>query len=179
MVRRSRTLPAVDLDAFTAVRGPQWHRLEQLVRRRRLPAAEADELVVLYQRAATDLSVLRSSAPDPAAAAALSRLVARARAVVSGGGEPWPRELARFATVSFPAAVYRARWAAAGAAAFSALVAVGLGAWIVRRPHAQALLARRVAARGLVESAFADYYTQSPAGSFAFRVWTNNAWIAT
>ena len=50
----------MDLDAFTAVREPQWQRLEQLLRRRRLTAVEADELVVLYQRAATDLSVLRS-----------------------------------------------------------------------------------------------------------------------
>jgi uncharacterized membrane protein SpoIIM required for sporulation len=168
----------VDLDAFTAVREPQWQRLEQLLRRRRLTAVEADELVVLYQRAATDLSVLRSSAPDPSAAAGLSRLVARARAAVTGGSEPWTRELARFATVSFPAAVYRARWAAAGAAAFSALVALALGIWIARSPQAQAVLARQVDVRRLVESDFADYYTQSPAGSFAFRVWTNNAWIA-
>jgi uncharacterized membrane protein SpoIIM required for sporulation len=168
----------VDLDAFTAVRGPQWRRLEQLLRRRRLTAAEADELVVLYQRAATDLSVLRSSAPDPAAAAGLSRLVARARAAVTGGSEPWTRELARVATVSFPAAVYRARWAAAGAAAFSALVAVALATWIARSPQAQAVIARRVDVRRLVENDFAGYYTQNAAGSFAFQVWTNNAWVA-
>jgi uncharacterized membrane protein SpoIIM required for sporulation len=168
----------VDLDAFTAVRGPQWHRLEQLLRRRRLTAAEADELVVLYQRAATDLSVLRSSAPDPAAAAGLSQLVARARAAVTGGREPWTRELARFATVSFPAAVYRARWAAAGAAAFSALIAVALAIWIARSPQAQAVIARQVDVRRLVEEDFARYYTANAAGSFAFQVWTNNAWIA-
>jgi uncharacterized membrane protein SpoIIM required for sporulation len=168
----------VDLDAFTAVRGPQWRRLEQLLRRRRLTAAEADELVVLYQRAATDLSVLRSSAPDPAAAAGLSRLVARARAAVTGGSEPWTRELARFASVSFPAAVYRARRAVAGAAAFSALVAVALGVWIVRSPQAQAVIARQVDVRRLVQNDFAGYYRQNAAGSFAVQVWTNNAWIA-
>lgn len=168
----------MDLDAFTAVREPQWRRLEQLLRRRRLTAAEADELVVLYQRAATDLSVLRSSAPDPAAAARLSRLVARARAAVTGGAEPWTRELARFAVVSFPAAVYRARWAVAGAAAFSVVVAVALGVWIARSPQAQAVIAQQVDVRKLVDSDFAGYYRENAAGSFALKVWTNNAWIA-
>jgi uncharacterized membrane protein SpoIIM required for sporulation len=168
----------VDLDAFTAVHGPQWRRLEELLRRRRLTAVEADELVTLYQRAATHLSVVRSSAPDPAVAARLSRLVARARSAVTGGAEPWTREVARFAVVSFPAAVYRARWAIAGAAAFSAVIALALGTWIARSPQAQAVIARQVDVRRLVETDFAGYYTANAASSFAFRVWTNNAWIA-
>jgi uncharacterized membrane protein SpoIIM required for sporulation len=82
------------------------------------------------------------------------------------------------ATVSFPAAVYRARWAVAGAAAFSAIVAVSLATWIARSPQAQAVIARRVDVRRLVDSDFAGYYRQNAAGSFAFQVWTNNAWIA-
>ncbi|HVN11936.1 MAG TPA: stage II sporulation protein M [Kineosporiaceae bacterium] len=168
----------MDLDAFTAVHAPQWRRLEQLVRRRRLSAVEVDELVALYQQAATHLSVVRSSAPDPAVAARLSRLVAAARAKVAGGGEPWSRELARFAAVSFPAAVYRARWAAAGSAAFSAAVALALGTWIARSPRAQAVIARQVDVRRLVRTDFAGYYTQHAAGSFAAQVWTNNAWVA-
>jgi hypothetical protein len=147
----------VDLDAFTAVHEPEWTRLEQLVRLRRLSATEADELVVLYQRAATHLSVVRSAAPDPAVAARLSRLVARARAKVTGGSEPWTREVARFAMVSFPAAVYRARWAAAGAAVSSIVVALALGVWIARTPQAQAVIARQVDIRRLVENDFAGY----------------------
>ena len=55
----------MDLDAFTAVRSGSWARLDELSRRRRLTGAEADELVRLYQAAATDLSTVRSSAPDP------------------------------------------------------------------------------------------------------------------
>jgi uncharacterized membrane protein SpoIIM required for sporulation len=168
----------MDLDAFTAVHEQEWNRLRQLVRRRRLSALEADELVVLYQRAATHLSVVRSAAPDPAVAARLSRLVAQARAKVTGGSEPWTREIARFAVVSFPAAVYRARWAATGAAAFSAVVAVALGTWIARSPQAQAVIARQVDVRRLVENDFAGYYTAHAAGSFAAQVWTNNAWVA-
>jgi uncharacterized membrane protein SpoIIM required for sporulation len=168
----------VDLDAFAAVHEPEWSRLEYLVRRRRLCAVEADELVALYQRAATHLSVVRSAAPDPVVAARLSRLVAHARAKVTGGGEPWTRELARFAAVSFPAAVYRVRWTALGAAAFSAVVAVALAVWIARTPQAQAVIARQVDVRRLVETDFAGYYTEHAAGSFAAQVWTNNAWVA-
>jgi uncharacterized membrane protein SpoIIM required for sporulation len=168
----------VDLDAFTAVHEREWDRLEELLRRRRLSAVEVDELVALYQRAATHLSVVRSAAPDPTVAARLSRLVARARAKVSGGSEPWTRELLRFATVSFPAAVYRARRAAAGAAAFSAAVALALGVWIAHTPQAQAVIARQVDVRRLVENDFAGYYTEHAAASFAAQVWTNNAWVA-
>jgi uncharacterized membrane protein SpoIIM required for sporulation len=168
----------VDLDAFTAVHGPEWDRLEQLLRRRRLNALEADELVELYQRAATHLSVVRSAAPDPVVAARLSRLVAQARAAVTGSSEPWTRELARFALVSFPAAVYRARWAAVAAAAFTIAVAVALGTWIATSAPAQAVIARQVDVEQLVESDFAGYYTQYRAGSFAAQVWTNNAWVA-
>jgi uncharacterized membrane protein SpoIIM required for sporulation len=160
------------------VHGPEWDRLEQLLRRRRLNALEADELVELYQRAATHLSVVRSAAPDPVVAARLSRLVAQARAAVTGGSEPWTRELARFVLVSFPAAVYRARWTTAAAAAFTVLVATALGTWVARSAGAQAAIARQVDVQQLVENDFAGYYTQYQAGSFAAQVWTNNAWVA-
>jgi uncharacterized membrane protein SpoIIM required for sporulation len=168
----------VDQEAFAAVHAGEWQRLEQLLKRRRLGAAEADELVELYQRAATHLSVVRSGAADPLVVARLSRLVAQARGAVTGGSEPWPRELARFATVSFPAAVYRARWTAFGAFAFTLVVAVGLGAWIARSSTAQAVMARQVDVRQLVEHDVSDYYRQYAAGSFALQVWTNNAWVA-
>jgi uncharacterized membrane protein SpoIIM required for sporulation len=168
----------VDLDAFAAVHAAQWQRLEQLLRKRRLDAVEADELVELYQRAATHLSVVRSGAADPLVVARLSRLVAQARAAVTGGSEPWTRELARFATVSVPAAVYRARWAALGAFAFTLVVSLVLGAWIASSPAAQAVLGREVDVQQLVQHDVSDYYSQYAAGSFAAKVWTNNAWVA-
>ena len=84
------------------------------------PAApEVDELVTLYQRTATHLSVIRSSSPDPALVARLSALVARARSVVTGAPAPAWRDVARFFAVSgFPAALYRTRrwWVAVGGA---------------------------------------------------------------
>ena len=65
----------VDLDAYVAERRGEWNRLEVLARRRRLSPDEADELVLLYQRAATHLSVVRSHSPDPILLASLSQLV--------------------------------------------------------------------------------------------------------
>jgi hypothetical protein len=57
----------MDLDAFVTEHGAEWNRLQVLSgkRRRKLSAAEVDELVVLYRRAATHLSVVRSRSADP------------------------------------------------------------------------------------------------------------------
>lgn len=168
----------MDLDAFVAVHQAEWDRLDGLSRRRRLSGPEADELVTLYQRAATHLSVIRSASPDAVLAGRLSTTVARARGAVTGGHEPIWRELARLVTVSFPAAVYRARWWVAGVAFVSAVVAVALGAWVARNPEVQHALASDAEIRQLVEVDFEQYYSQYAATSFAAEVWTNNAWVA-
>jgi uncharacterized membrane protein SpoIIM required for sporulation len=169
----------VDRDAFVAVHAAEWDRLDRLCSRRRLSGAEADELVTLYQRAATHLSVVRSSFPDAALAGRLSTTVANARGAVSGGHEPFWRELARLLTISFPAAVYQAgRWAI-GAALASALLAVGAGFWVARDPQAQAAVGTDSEIRQLVNVDFERYYSEYAATSFAAHVWTNNAWVAT
>jgi uncharacterized membrane protein SpoIIM required for sporulation len=151
--------------------------LDVLARRRRLSGADADELVRLYQRAATHLSVIRSAAPDPALAARLSRTVAGARAAIAGGHEPPARELARFVVVSFPAAVYRARWACFAAFAFTMLVAVAGALWVVYDPRVEATISARVDVTRLVTVEFESYYSEHAASSFAAKVWTNNAWV--
>ena len=168
----------MDLDAFVAVHGPEWDRLDVLARRRRLSGEDTDELVRLYQRAATHLSVVRSSAPDPAIAARLSRSVAGARATIAGGHEPPARELARFVAVSFPAAVYRARWATFAAFAFTLVVALALALWVVHDPRVEAAIGAQTDVRRLVDVEFERYYSEHAASSFAARVWTNNAWVA-
>ena len=168
----------MDLDAFVAVHGAEWQRLDALSRRRRLSGAEADELVTLYQRAATHLSLVRSAAPDPALASRLSTTVARARAAISGGHEPPWRELARLVTVSFPAAVWRARWWAIASAAFTVVLALAMGSWVAGSPRVRAAVGSDAEIRRLVDIDFQGYYSQFPATSFAARVWTNNAWIA-
>ena len=168
----------MDLDAFVAVHRPEWDRLDRLTGRRRLNGAEVDELVDLYQRAATHLSVIRSSSPDAALSARLSTTVSRARSAVAGGHEPVWRELARMATVSFPVAVYRSRWWAAAAAAGSLGVALALGIWVASSPAAQASIGSREQIRQLVQNDFESYYSEHAAGAFAAQVWTNNAWVA-
>jgi len=168
----------VDLDAFVTVHGPEWDRLDRLSRRRRLTGEEVDELVRLYQRAATHLSVVQSAAPDPALAARLSRTVAAARAAVAGGHEPFGRELVRFVAVSFPAAVYRARWAVLGAAVFTVVIALAAGIWVSLDPRVEAALGSDAEIRQLVEVDFEHYYSQFAPGSFAAKVWTNNALVA-
>jgi len=169
----------VELDSFVAVHRAEWDRLEQLAtQRRRLNGAEADELVDLYQRTATHLSMVQSSAPDPALVSRLSSLVATARAAVTGAsGASWS-DVAHVVRRSFPVAVWRARWWWISVAFGTALVAVSIGAWIAHNPDVVATISTPEDLKNLVDQNFADYYSSNPAGSFAFKVWTNNAWVA-
>jgi uncharacterized membrane protein SpoIIM required for sporulation len=169
----------VDVEAYAAAHQAEWRRLDTLVkRRRRLTGDEIDELVSLYQRTTTHLSVLRSYGHDPALVAALSSRVARSRAAVTGAATPAWRAVGRFALVSFPAMAYRARWWWLATAAASLLAAVIIGWWVARSPRVQAELLPGAQIRDLVNHQFRRYYSQYPATSFAARVWTNNAWVA-
>ncbi len=168
----------MDVEAFAAVHRAEWDRLEQLGRQRRLSGAEVDELVELYQRAATHLSTVRSASSDPMITGRVSRVVSTARTALTGANEPLGRELARLATVSFPAAVWRSRWWTAAAAAFTVLIAAATALWVVGDPQVQAAVGTDAEIRQLVEVDFERYYSENPATSFAARVWTNNAWVA-
>lgn len=172
----------VDLDAYAAAHRAEWQRLEQLVGRasrpRRLSGAEVDEVVDLYQRVATHLSVLQSRASDPLLVARLSSLVARARGTVASGQRGTWQDVARFLRADFPAICYRTRWWWSGAGLGFVLVAVALGAWTATDPAVQAAVGTPEEVRQLVEQDFADYYSSAPAQDFAFRVFTNNAYVA-
>ncbi|TDE36113.1 stage II sporulation protein M [Actinomadura sp. 6K520] len=169
----------MDVDAYVAAHNAEWQRLEWLINRgRKLTGAEADELVELYQRAATHLSVVRSSSPDPQLVGRLSSLVARGRAAVAGAQAPLWRDVTRFAKVSFPVVAYRARWWWIGCAVLGNLVSLALAIWVVHSPEVQASLGTPDEIRELVEHDFANYYTEHSASSFAFKVWVNNAWVS-
>jgi uncharacterized membrane protein SpoIIM required for sporulation len=168
----------VDLDAYVAAHGREWQRLEQLLGTRRRTGDEADELIALYQRAATHLSVVRSSAPDPALVGHLSRLVARSRAAVTGSADPAWRDLTRFVTASVPAAIYRARAWWGSVLLASVVTAVGLGAWVAAHPGVQNQLIPQAELDQLVNTDFESYYSTYAHGSFAAQVWTHNAWIS-
>lgn len=169
----------MDVDAYVAAHQPGWDRLARLTRSASsLRGAELDELVDLYQRAATHLSVVQTASPDPRVVAELTGLVARARAAVGGRRSVGWRAVGLFVLRTFPAAAYRARWWWLGAA----LATLGMGAaealWIIHDPHVRASLLPAADVDQLVNRDFAAYYRENPKGSFAAQVWTNNAWVA-
>ncbi|MBO4274908.1 stage II sporulation protein M [Microbispora triticiradicis] len=169
----------MDIDAFVAASKPSWDRLDDLVRRRRtLRGAEIDELVELYQQAATHLSIVRSASTDAMLAGRLSSLVARARSAVTGAHSPAWREVVRFFTVSFPVVAYRARRWWIGATVASLVVAYVMGVWVATDPAVQGVVGTPEEIRQIVEHDFADYYSENPAASFAGHVWLNNAWLS-
>lgn len=169
----------MDVDAFVLAHKETWDRLEQLVKkRRRLSGPEVDELVELYQRVSTHLSMVRSASTDTVLVGRLSTLVARARSAVTGAHAPLWSEFARFWTVSFPVVAYRAwRWWLATAVAFFA-VAVIIAFWVAGSHEVQSALSTPEEIDQLVNHDFAAYYSENPAGSFALRVWVNNSWVA-
>jgi uncharacterized membrane protein SpoIIM required for sporulation len=172
----------VDLDAYVAAHRREWDRLETLLRRarspRRMTGPEVDELVDLYQRAATHLSVIQSAGRDPALIAKLSSLIARARSAVAGGRQALWQDVARFLREDFPAICYRTRWWWIGSAAAFLLVATAYGVFVASSPEAQLAVAPPETVKQLVEHDFADYYSSAPAQDFTSRVFTNNVYVA-
>ena len=172
----------MDLDAYVSAHRGEWQRLEELLGRasrpRRLRGADVDELVELYQRTATSLSVLQSTGRDEQLVARLSTLVARARGVVAGGRQASWSGVVRFLAEDFPAVCYRTRWWWGGAALAFLVVATALGVWVAADPDVQAAVGDPETVRRLVEEDFEDYYSSAPAQDFAARVFTNNAFVA-
>lgn len=168
----------MDLDVFVSAHRHEWDRLSALLgRRRTLSGPEADELVTLYQRTATHLSTVQSSAPDPQLTGHLTALVARARNEVTGTRKAAWSDVLRFLTEGFPAAVYRARRWWVPTALISVAVAALLGWWIGTHPEVRSSIAAPEALREMTEPGgqYETYYSSNPATSFAAQVWTNNA----
>ena len=173
----------MDLHAYIARHSPEWDRLGELVNRpalgsSRLAGAQVDELVELYQRVSTHLTVLRSSHSDPVLEARLSTLVAQGRAVITGASTPLLTHAGRFFTEYFPAAVYRARWAWITVGIVCVAVAALIAWRVINTPGLGDTLVDSAQVKQLVEHDFAAYYTANPASDFAFLVWVNNAKVA-
>ncbi|BBY45289.1 hypothetical protein A5765_04305 [Mycolicibacterium celeriflavum] len=169
----------MDVDAFVLAHRRTWDRLEQLVkRRRRLTGAEVDELVDLYQRVSTHLSMVRAASADPVVVGRLSGLVAQARSAVTSAHAPLWREFARFWKVSFPVVAYRSRrWWLSTAVVFLVVSAV-IALWVSGSPEVRASIGTPDELDQLINNDFASYYSENPAGSFALQVWVNNAWVS-
>ena len=171
----------MDLDVFVSAHRAEWDRLEELLRRRRrLSGQEADELVTLYQRTATHLSQVQSSAPDPVLAGSLTSLVARARSAVTGPRKASWQDAAHFFAAGFPAAVYRSRQWWVPTALLSVVVAALIGWWIGTHPEVRSSIAAPDELREMTRPGgqYESYYSSHPATSFAAQVWTNNAQAA-
>ncbi len=168
----------MDLDAYVTEHLPSWQRLDALSRTRRLTGEEADELIDLYQRVATHLSVIRSATPDAELVGYLSALLARARSRAAGTRSASWSDLGRFFARSFPAALYRMRWWWIGVMAASTVAAVVMTWWMLEHPSIESSLASPAQIEEMVNHDFEDYYSEYAAQSFAFRVWTNNFWLA-
>jgi uncharacterized membrane protein SpoIIM required for sporulation len=173
----------LDIDRYIATNRPVWTRLAELSGRAqrgvgRLRAAELDELVRLYQRVAGHLSYARTYYRDPALTAQLSGLVARAGAVVYGTRPRTLRALARFFSVSFPAAVWHTRHFVLVAILVSLLPAAGFGIWLANSPVAVEAAAPPAVREAYVNHDFEAYYSSAPAAQFASQVFSNNVLVA-
>ncbi|MEV4637518.1 stage II sporulation protein M [Actinoplanes sp. NPDC049548] len=168
----------MDLDAYVSERRGEWNRLDALTNRRKLSAAEADELVLLYQRAATHLSVVRSHSPDPILLASLSQLVIAARSAVTGGRRFSWRPMARFFTTTLPLELYRSRRWWLTVMALDVLVAGVLMAYFAAHPEIIETFIPASAVEQYAGEDFVNYYSEYQAQNFAANVWTHNAMIA-
>lgn len=165
----------MDLDRFVTANRPTWDRLEALTRHAgRLTPAELDELVALYQRTSTHLSLARSRYREPALTAALTALVGRAGSLIYGTRPRTLRSAARFFTHSFPAALWHSRWFVAVSAALFLLPAVAVGAWIATSDRALEAAAPEALREAYVSEDFEEYYSADPSAQFAADVTTNN-----
>jgi len=168
----------VDLDAYLMAHQAQWQRLEELTGRRRLTGAEADELLDLYQRVSTHLSVVRSASPDPSVVTYLSALLARARGASVGARTSTWADLVGFFTRTFPAALYRTRWWWGATALASVALAALVAWWSVDHPEVWTSQMTPAEIQAYVGTDFEHYYSEFPHGEFGTLVWVNNARVA-
>ncbi len=168
----------VDIDAFAALREARWSRLRQLARQRRRTGADADEMTRLYRSTASDLSQVRSAAPEPALITRLSMLLGTSRVWLTGSHQVRTGDIARYFTTSLPAALYRVRWwgAITGIAVVS--LAVIAGYYTLNSPAALELVGPPEVRAQIAQEEFASYYVEYDSTSFTALVWTNNAWLA-
>ena len=169
----------MDIDRYIATNAPAWQRLGDLTARAgrgvgRLSAEELEELVRLYQRVSTHLSYARTYYRDPALVAQLSRLVARAGAVVYGTRPRSLRSVGRFFAVTFPAAVWYARRFVVVSAALSIVAALALGLWVAHSHAAVEAVGPAALRKAYVERDFEKYYSSGTSATFASTVFTNN-----
>ncbi|MEV6363650.1 stage II sporulation protein M [Nocardia asteroides] len=171
----------MDTDAYSWARQRSWYRLDQLVRQRKLSGAEADELVGLYRSASQQLARIQGHQADPDVVAGLSALLARARGrVLAARTQPW-REVGRFFTRHFPAAVYRAWPWWVGTTALFLTVAAVIAVLVDTSAAARKALGIPEGDTSIITGPggkFETYYSEHPNDAFAAQVWTHNSLVS-
>lgn len=173
----------MDLDKYLAIHRPAWERLSELTKEGRPGIRKANpeqiaELVRLYEQASTDLSVVRSTYRDPAVISHLSRLVSTAGTLIYGTRPRRWRDAGRFFTLTFPAAVFRARKFIAVAAVFTLLPALIAGVWIAESPTAGERIMPPALRDAYLNHDFEAYYESENASQFSTKVYTNNVQVS-
>ncbi|MDO5034810.1 MAG: stage II sporulation protein M [Actinomycetaceae bacterium] len=167
----------MDLDAFVSANKDTWARLNHLSKQSVLDAEQTRELIVLYRRTSTHLSMIRTGAPDAQLISELSAILLRARGRMAGKNRKIFRTIVSFFTVSYPAALYRFRAWWITAAILSVAFAFAVGGWVYTHPEVHQELGPTSSILQYVEEDFENYYTNDPDGDFTMLVWTNN-WYA-
>lgn len=173
----------MDLDRYLAIHRPAWQRLAELTQggRRKVrhaSAADIAEMVRLYQQASTDLSVARSTYGDGALIAHLSQLVSSSGTAIYGSRPRRWRDIGRFFSHTFPAAVYRARRFIAVSAILTLLPALATGLWISESPTAAERIAPPAFRDAYLNNDFEEYYESENASQFSAKVYTNNVQVS-
>ncbi|HIY84942.1 MAG TPA: stage II sporulation protein M [Candidatus Yaniella excrementavium] len=168
----------MDLEAYAKTHRPDWQRLETLAGHRQLQPGEVDELVELYGRVSTHLSMVQAQDPDGAYANSLSLTVARARARLTSATGSQIAGIKAFFAVKLPYALYQIRWLTIILGAAFMAIAVAYGFWYGNNPQMFDAMMPEQYQLAYVEEDFVDYYSENPAASFTTLVWVNNAWIA-
>ena len=173
----------MDIDRFLATNGPTWDRFDALTRRAgrgvdHLSGEETDELVRLYQRTATHLSIARTTYRDPGLITRLSQLVAAGHAVVYGTHPRTWRAIGRFFTDTFPAALWRVWAFVLISAVLTFAPAVALGTWLANSSAARDAVAPAAVRAAYIQEESKNYYTENPSAEFAAKVFTNNVQVS-
>ena len=135
-------------------------------------------MVDLYQRVSADLSHVRTYQRDPALAATLTRLVARAGSVIYGTRTRTLRDAGHFVTATFPAALWGIRKFLVASALLLLAPGVAMGTWVGTSEAALEATAPPAVREAYVEERFEDYYSSGPAVAFSSQVFTNNVRVA-
>jgi uncharacterized membrane protein SpoIIM required for sporulation len=168
----------MDLDALSAARREDWHRLAQLAKRSKLTGSESDELIERYQAGASDLSTIRTAVGASSEGENLSLSLSRARRTFTGVTENVLVRLIGFFVGDLPAALYRIRWITVGVVFACTLIAVVTGLWLNANPSLLLHLGTPAELKTYANEQFVGYYSAHPDAAFAGQVWTNNATIA-